>query len=168
MTREEIIAANPLGRFLKERGCELRPAGRNFVTNACAVAQHKKHHRPVTIDTEKNLWHCNDHDSGGTVIDWLMIEENVTVAEAMRMFSGGNHGSSKIVATYDYTDEAGKLLFHCVRYSPKDFRQRQPDGKGGWIWDIQSVRRVLYRLPELLDGLKRGLPVIITEGEKDA
>jgi 5S rRNA maturation endonuclease (ribonuclease M5) len=168
MMREEIIAANPLARFLKERGCELRPAGRNFVTNACAVAQHKKHHRPVTIDTEKNLWHCNDHDSGGTVIDWLMIEESVTVAEAMRMLSGGNHGSSKIVATYDYTDEAGKLLFQCVRYQPKDFRQRQPDGKGGWIWDIQGVRRVLYRLPELLRDLKRGLPVIVTEGEKDA
>ena len=166
--RDEIISANPLERFLKERGYDLRPAGRNYVTNGCAVVQHKKHHRPVTIDTEKNLWHCNDHDCGGTVIDWVMIEENVTAAEAMRILSGGNNGSFKIVAMYDYTDETGKLLFQCVRYQPKDFRQRQPDGKGGWIWGIQGVRRALYRLPQLLHGLKRGLPVIVTEGEKDA
>jgi len=39
----------------------------------------------------------------------------------------------KIVATYDYTDESGNLLFQVVRYDPKDFRQRRPDGKGGWI-----------------------------------
>jgi len=27
-----------------------------------------------------------------------------------------------IVATYDYTDEHGKLLFQTVRYEPKDFK----------------------------------------------
>src|SRR5688572_19233963 len=29
----------------------------------------------------------------------------------------------KIVATYDYCDESGKLEFQVVRYEPKDFRQ---------------------------------------------
>jgi hypothetical protein len=164
MTRDEIIAANPLGHFLKELHYDLRPAGNNFVTNACPVAHHKRHHRPVTIDTGKNLWHCNDHGSGGTVIDWVMIEEDVTAAEAMRMLSGGNNGFSKIVAMYDYTDEAGKLLFQCVRYQPKAFRQRQPDGEGGWIWDIQGVRRVLYHLPEVI----AAQTVCVAEGEKDA
>ena len=37
-------------------------------------------------------------------------------------------GSGRIVATYDYTDEAGELLFQVVRYDPKDFRQRRRDG----------------------------------------
>ena len=31
-------------------------------------------------------------------------------------------GGREIVATYDYTDEAGLLLFQSVRYQPKDFR----------------------------------------------
>lgn len=31
-----------------------------------------------------------------------------------------------IVATYDYTDEAGELLFQVLRLVPKDFRQRRP------------------------------------------
>ena len=34
----------------------------------------------------------------------------------------------RIVETYDYDDEDGKLLYQVVRYEPKDFRQRKPDG----------------------------------------
>ena len=75
--------------------------------------------------------------------------------------------AKKIVKTYDYRDESGKLLYQAVRYEPKDFRQRRPDGKGGWIWNLDGMRRVLYRLQELL----RAAPedwIFIVEGEKDA
>src|SRR5262245_54489201 len=40
----------------------------------------------------------------------------------------------RIVAEYDYTDEHGDLLYQVVRFDPKDFRQRYPNGNGGWIW----------------------------------
>lgn len=79
--------------------------------------------------------------------------------------SNGN-SSRRIVDTRDYTDEDGQLLFQTVRYEPKDFTQRRPDGKGGWIWNIQGVRRVLYRLPELI-AANPAKPVFIGEGEKD-
>ncbi len=69
----------------------------------------------------------------------------------------------KIVSTYDYTNEAGKLLFQVCRFEPKDFRQRRPDGKGGWVWKLGAVQRVLYRLPEIL----KSDYVILVEGEKD-
>ena len=72
---------------------------------------------------------------------------------------------SNLVATYPYRDGNGTLLYEVVRYEPKGFRQRQPDDQGGWIWHIQGVRRVLYRLPEL-QTLARGY-VLILEGEKD-
>ena len=74
---------------------------------------------------------------------------------------------SRIVATYDYRDRSGELLFQVVRYDPKDFRQRRPDGAGGWTWSTKGVERVLYRLPELLDADPRET-VFICEGEKDA
>ncbi|MDP6526626.1 MAG: DUF927 domain-containing protein, partial [Kiritimatiellia bacterium] len=80
---------------------------------------------------------------------------------------GSKRPSRRIVATYDYTDEDGTLLFQTVRYDPKDFAQRQPDGKGGWKWNLEGVRRVLYRLPELL-AADPAKPVFIVEGEKDA
>ena len=58
---------------------------------------------------------------------------------------------------------------------PKDFRQRRPDGHGGWIYKLDdptasppvTTRRVLYRLPQLLDR-PEDAPVYICEGEKDA
>jgi hypothetical protein len=71
----------------------------------------------------------------------------------------------KIVATYDYKDESGALLYQVVRYEPKTFRHRQPDGKGGWIWK-GCERRILYCLPALLQF--PDATVFLTEGEKDA
>ena len=73
----------------------------------------------------------------------------------------------QIVSTYDYRDAKGNLLFQTVRYEPKDFRQRRPDGKGGWIWNLGDTPRVLYRLPDLLAADPKE-PVFIPEGEKDA
>ena len=73
------------------------------------------------------------------------------------------------VAWYPYVDEAGELLFEVVRFEPgrngksKDFRQRRPDGKGGWIPSLDDVRRPLYRLPKVL----ASAAVFVVEGEKD-
>ncbi len=74
----------------------------------------------------------------------------------------------RIVATYDYVDADGTVIYETVRYSPKGFCQRRPDGHGDWIWQnaLDGVPRVPYRLPELLASPTRTL--FIVEGEKDA
>jgi putative DNA primase/helicase len=200
MTRSEIIAANPLPRFLAERGYELQRAGKNFVTNGCPVTEHKKGHRPVTLYTETASWNCHDCKRGGSVIDWVMLEKNVSAGDAMRELGGGKNGSEPqrpprrlIAKTYDYTDENGELLFQCVRYFPKGFSQRRPDGNGNWIWGLtagkyvqgkdgnwykendktppalprkrfEAVETALYRLPEII----KLQSVCVAEGEKDA
>lgn len=71
---------------------------------------------------------------------------------------------SRIVATYDYCDTLEHLVYQVVRKEPKSFVQRRPDGKGGWVWNMQGVEPLPYRLPGLLasDGV-----VLIVEGEKD-
>jgi hypothetical protein len=69
----------------------------------------------------------------------------------------------QIAATYDYSNEQGDLLYQVVRYEPKDFKQRRPDGNGGWIWNLKGVQRVLYRLPEVLAQES----IFVCEGEKD-
>jgi putative DNA primase/helicase len=73
----------------------------------------------------------------------------------------------QIIKTYDYHGPVGGLVFQVVRYQPKDFRQRRPDGNGGWLWDMKGAKPILYRLPELLHA-PRDWPVIMVEGEKDA
>ena len=82
-----------------------------------------------------------------------------------RPHSVAKRSSRKTAATYDYRDEKGVVLYQVLRYVPKDFRQRRPDGNGGWIWNLDGVGRVLYRLPELKANLEK--PVFIVEGEKD-
>jgi hypothetical protein len=80
----------------------------------------------------------------------------------------GTASKPKIVARYRYVDENDELLFEVVRYEPKDFRQRRPDGRGGWEWSVKGVRQVPYRLPEILEALSNERTIVIVEGEKDA
>ncbi len=110
---------------------------------------HDDHNESLRINEEKRCYRCPVCDFSGPLYD-----------SSWRARENRNH----IAATYDYRDERGKLLFQVVRYYPKDFRQRQPDGKGDWIWNLKGVRRILYRLPELI---KAPDPVFIVEGEKD-
>lgn len=72
--------------------------------------------------------------------------------------------SRTVVATYDYCDEHGVLLYQKIRYEPKGFSQRVPDGNG-WSYKLGNVRRVLYRLPDLM--AKPARAVFVVEGEKD-
>lgn len=74
----------------------------------------------------------------------------------------------RITHTYDYVDAGGRLLYQSVRYTPKDFRQRRPNGRGGWIPDLKGVERVLYRYPEVLKAKAEGRTIYFCEGEKDA
>jgi putative DNA primase/helicase len=81
--------------------------------------------------------------------------------------SNSNNGRHE-VATYDYRNERGDLLYQSVRFGPiKDFRQRRPDGSGGWVWNLNGHARVLYRLPEIL-AAKPSQTILVVEGEKDA
>lgn len=71
---------------------------------------------------------------------------------------------SEIVKTYDYTDAEWNLFYQVCRMQPKGFKQRRPDGKGGYIWDLKGVKPLLYHLPEVI----KSDQVIVVEGEKDA
>lgn len=74
---------------------------------------------------------------------------------------------------YDYRDEDGKLLFQVLRVpqpgGQKTFRQRVPDvtAKNDWRWSLGDVKRVIYRLPEIIEALDGGEVIYIAEGEKD-
>ncbi len=75
---------------------------------------------------------------------------------------------SKFVCAYDYRDANENVIFQVIRFqNPKTFRQRKPDGKGDWIWKMDGVERVLFRLPEILRAVKNDYPIFICEGERD-
>ena len=108
---------------------------------------------------------CHSHAGD----DWRECKDYAREKLGLPPFNGkaiNRSINSKIVAIYDYVDEAGNLLFQVVRFNPKNFRQRRPDGKGGWTWSLRETRRVLYRLPELIEAVANERPIFICEGEK--
>jgi 5S rRNA maturation endonuclease (ribonuclease M5) len=105
------------------------------------------------------LLHCH----AGCKPDEICRKLGIKLAD---LFTEKRNGSNlgTIVATYDYTDADGKLLFQCTRHDPKDFRQRQPNGAGGWTWSLKGIDKpVLFHLPKLA----KAANVIVCEGEKD-
>jgi len=80
----------------------------------------------------------------------------------------------KLVKVYDYLDEDGVLLFQKLRYQLEDggksfsHRRPNPDVPGDWIFNLKDTRKVLYRLPQLLEAIKNNEEVWLVEGEKDA
>ena len=88
----------------------------------------------------------------------------VAALKSLGLWSERSHGQARtIVATYDYKDEAGQLLYQVVRTDPKGFFQHRPDGCGGWL-NKKGERPVLYHLREVLEA-----PIVfVVEGEKDA
>ena len=77
-----------------------------------------------------------------------------------------------LVKTYDYIDENGEVLFQKLRYidgdGKKTFRQRKPDGHGGWVYSLGDTPKILYNLPAVKAGVAGGYPIWVVEGEKDA
>lgn len=117
-------------------------------------------------------WFDHENQVGGGPLDLLKAKAGLADGDAAewlrRQGIPAEHSRSenrRIIATYDYRDEKGVLLYQAVRFEAKDFRQRRPDGDG-WKWNLDGVRRVPYRLPEILAAPPEST-VFIVEGEKD-
>lgn len=104
---------------------------------------------------DKHVWRCDVCGAGGNY---------TSLARALGVELP--HQAGRVGARYGYLDESGALLFQVERLKPKRFRQRRPDGKGGWTYSLDGTRRVLYRLPELLAAPADSF-VFVVEGEKD-
>lgn len=80
-----------------------------------------------------------------------------------------NGRKRKIEAIYDYEDVKGEYLYSKIRFEGKEitygvidikndtYRAKKPAG----------VKPTMYNLPNALKAIKKGIPIYITEGEKD-
>jgi hypothetical protein len=148
--------------ILHEHGIAPSPSGKQRYYTTCPVcsARRSRAHQKsaclgVTIKDDGVTWGCNHCLwTGGAYYNGKI---------------NGRGGSPAI--TYDFTDERGELLFQKVRNPPgsgQRFWQRRPNGKGEWINNTQGVRKVLYRLPEVIEAIASERTIIVVEGEKDA
>jgi putative DNA primase/helicase len=123
---------------------------------SCPAHQDNRPSLSISVTDQKVLLHCF---AGCETAD-ILVAAGLDWAD-LHMDEGHQ---LRIVANYDYQDESGDLLYQVVRYQPKDFKVRRPDGNGGWIYNINDTRRVPYRLPQL----REAEHILILEGEKDA
>ena len=140
----------------------------------CPAPGHSKKDRSLTVKFDPKApdgfvvySHAGDDD--------LRCKDYVRDKLGLGPFKPSGGAKPKIVATYDYTDEAGELRYQVVRYDNKDFRHRYPNGAGGWHWKKdeaeaagRNVGLVPYHLPDVAKAVASGQPVYIVEGEKDA
>ena len=148
----------------------------------------------LSINAESGLWNCHSTTCSKSGSPWGFLEEKgcgpaqirSTLLDYQRVGTFGSSANARRetkaksapgekedlgaeTAHYDYTDEAGTLLYQIVRFvhpttGKKSIRPRKPDGSYG----IQGIRRVPYRLPELIAAVAAGWTIYVTEGEKDA
>jgi hypothetical protein len=143
----------------------------------------------IVAGSKRGTWYDHELKIGGgywkllqekagisDVREWLVREGFIREPDTKRRREAkkhwGNDGDDlgPIRATYDYTDEQGKLLFQVVRYDGHKFLQRRHGDNGRWIW-TRGGRVVLYHLPELIahKQSRNGHPprIYLCEGEKD-
>ena len=141
-----------------------------------------------TYSKQKRVWYDRDLQVGGSTLDLVAHHKGEQIKKPLRGAEfietwreaykleyvpeppAAPKNEIPIRRTYPYHDENGELLFEVVRFDTEDkdrqFRQRRP-GRGGWIWK-KGDRQVLYRLPELIEGISSGYLVLLCEGEHDA
>ncbi len=170
---DEIKAAADCVAYMTER-LGLRPSSRNgewtrfncpwkadsdsgaFAVSRKGWAYHVTNEKGSIIDLCARARHGGDiWKAQAELGEWL----NLTPKQHAK-------AKRKIVATYDYTDPLGIVLFQVVRFEPKDFQQRRPDPdkSGEWLWSMEGIERVPFLLPDWHDSPS----VTILEGEKDA
>ena len=127
-----------------------------------------------SLQVSRDFAFCHAENKKFDAIDLFALANALPAKEAIERMAKelgltgkpGN-GLGKIAAVYDYVDPGGKLLYQSVRFEPKTFRLRRRSGGGsnaGWAWDLRGIKRVPYRLPEVI----AAGTVFVVEGEKDA
>jgi hypothetical protein len=158
-------------RYFEDRLHRTLPA-HDSVSVLCPFHPDKR--ESLSLNLRKGLWHCHACNIGGGLIAferrlapgkdnaecWKAIYS--TIGRDAPKANESKHGT--LVATYDYRDADGEVVYQAVRYEPKGFSQRRPDGKGGWVWNMDGVTRVPFNLPTLITANV----ALIVEGEKDA
>ena len=130
-----------------------------------------------SVDLEKGCWYDFESDDGGNVLDLVRrcegIADDAPISQILSDKFGIPPLTNKLLITatkksteYDYIDAQGELIYQVLRFYPKSFRQRRPDGNGGWTYNLKGVPALPYLLPALMRD--RQSTIFIVEGEKCA
>jgi hypothetical protein len=147
-----------------------------------------------SINISKQVFNCRGCDKGGDVIALVEHLDGVEFIAAGTALTGEppprsngkdhRHAPKQVVmATFEYQNENGAVAYVIDRVEyqiatngsflvkggkpKKSFRQRRPDPDhpGEWIWNVDGVAKIPYRLPELIEAVASEYLIFIAEGE---
>jgi hypothetical protein len=117
-----------------------------------------------TIDTEKNVWHCFRHSSGGGPLQAIAVMEGVISCEES---TKGRLRGEKFLRTLEHAEKKHGLL----RQTRPSQVSKGPDAHPLWRYTVDPSNKLpldqLWRWPECfaLIGLKSSVPLETCEGE---
>lgn len=187
MDASEVKEQVPILLFMQRQGIELVKRGRDY-KGLCPF--HDDHHPSFHVSTHTDRYKCFACGASGDIFDYLKEKRGLTLPDAVEEVcrdyslnghSGAANGGTKPKAQqispnefwkkaqiFDYTDEYGKIIYQVGRLDflngKKDFRQRRPTGNS-FAYNLEGVRKLLYKLPDVVDAIKIGCRIWIVEGE---
>jgi hypothetical protein len=125
----------------------------------------------------KGTWFDFETNEGGGCVDLVRMNEGATIASNIPEILERKFGIQRqaqqslqparfMSAVYDYIDDQGEVRYQVRRFEPKTFRQCRPDGKGGWLFNMDGVEALPYNLHHMITN--PDAPIFIVEGEKAA
>lgn len=165
MNKIDILNKLDLQSFYNSELASLKVNGKDTGQALCPF--HEDTRPSLSINLKTGAFSCFGCNSKGDVFTFYMKKHNADFKTALMELAeraGNTTKTRKISKVYDYVDASGKLVFQVVRFTPKGFSQRRPDGKGGWIWNLQGVSLIPYNLPAVI----KADTIFIVEGERDA
>jgi len=134
-------------------------------------------HGSFSVSKNKGTFFCHERGVGGGTIDLVRMFEPASINGSIGDVLEKKFGVPKrvqqaltpakyLAREYSYYGPDGDLLFQVQRFEPKTFRQRRPDGKGGWLYNMDGVTPVPYNLVGMMQNPDAA--VFVVEGEKCA
>lgn len=133
---------SPIQKFfdaVRKRGCEVTEKGKGQYQGQCPAHEDKRASLSVSVgDDGRVLIKCHAGCTSESVVGAVGLKMADLFEQDQDRLPSRGKPDDRVVATYDYTDEDGKLLYQVVRMSDKKFWQRRPDGNGAWIWGLNE------------------------------
>lgn len=134
-------------------------------------------HGSKSVCLRKGVWTDFETGESGGVVALVKANEpasiNGNIPDVLERKFGISRQAQKalpvvpqMARSYDYYNEDGELAYQVMRFEPKTFRQRRPDGNGGWINSIKDVEPLPFNLPAIITNPTA--PIFVVEGEKCA
>ncbi len=157
-----------LTQFQSRTGKPVKKAGSGYI--ACCPA-HEDENPSLSISEgsdKKILLNC----FAGCTTQAICTSLNLEVSDLFNASMTSYLPPMRI--TYSYKDETGQELYRKIRMEPgiggknKSFYSERIADDGTTHHNLNGVRRVLYNLPEVMQGIAEGNQIFLVEGEKDA